>query len=452
MKNFKKAILAILLFYSSAATALNFKLSKQTIDEIKIADRNANIGIKIKNLMTGKVIYQQNENRYYNFASGLKAISIFSLYKYFGPDYLFTNKIIKKDSDYYLDINDPDFSTEDLEVLTDQLTENKITDIKGNFYIVKNEFTLPAQVEGRMIDDSNYCYGAPITKIHINKNCIKFTANPSAKLGKSIYVEAANLAPYKIINKTFTIPDKDLPKIKTFIENDKVIISGTLNKSAKEITIGVVVNNSSVHIENMVRQVLLKNKIDLKGQVLSRDLPYGATLVASISKSFEHVASKALQMSDNFIVDYILGSFGSRYAAKDWRNCGELLKQLANQQFGIDLSQSTIVDGSGLSRYNLLSINQFDDFLSSLYNSPDFERFLPMLATPSKEGTLKKRFKGMKIFAKTGGMTGVSSIIGYAFDKNNVVYSFIIVANDYYGVKQRYHYLEESIIRQITSN
>jgi D-alanyl-D-alanine carboxypeptidase/D-alanyl-D-alanine-endopeptidase (penicillin-binding protein 4) len=190
-----------------------------------------------------------------------------------------------------------------------------------------------------------------------------------------------------------------LSKIKIFIENNRIVVSGTLNKSTEKLTIGVVVNNSFRHLENMVRQVLLKNKISLNGQILLQDLPNNVTTVSIISKRFDNVGSKALQVSDNFIVDYLLSSFGSRYAAKDWRECGELLKQLATQQFGINLSQSTIVDGSGLSRYNLLSINQFDDFLSSLYNSPDFEKFLPMLATPNKEGTLKKRFNGMKIFA-----------------------------------------------------
>ena len=80
-----------------------------------------------------------------------------------------------------------------------------------------------------MIDDGNYCYGAPITKIHINKNCIKFSAKSSVELGKPISVRAFNQVPYKIINKTFTIPYKDLPKIKTFIENNKLVISGTLD-------------------------------------------------------------------------------------------------------------------------------------------------------------------------------------------------------------------------------
>jgi D-alanyl-D-alanine carboxypeptidase len=59
------------------------------------------------------------------------------------------------------------------------------------------------------------------------------------------------------------------------------------------------------------------------------------------------------------------------------------------------------------------------------------------------------RFKGVQIFAKTGGMSGVSSIVGYVFDRDNTLYSFVIVANNYIESKKKIMTLEEAIIRAV---
>ena len=451
MKNFKTIIIVICLLHNLNAIALNYSSQSRISNEIKVASRKADIGIKIKNLKTGKIIYQQNEDRYYNFGSSLKMISIFSLLRYFGSNYLFAGRLFEKNNSYYLDINDPDFSNKDLEILIAKLKELSSSNV-DNFYIVNSKFTTPDQVEGRMIEDGSYCYGSPVTKIHINKNCIRLKARPSTELKKPIYLKAKEVVPYKIINKTYTIPAEDWPKIKMSIEENKLIISGTLNKQSEEITIGAVVNDSQAHLENMVKEVLSKYNIILKGQVLPSSLPEDANLILSIGKTFNQLGSKALKMSDNFISDYMLAEFGSRYAAKDWRNCGNLLKQLVFTEFNVDLSKATIADASGLSRYNMLTVNQFDEFLFAIYNSQDFIKLLPMLAQADEESSLKERFKGIRIFAKTGGMTGISSIVGYVFDKNNIIYSFVIVSNNYFGNKKEIKELQEAIINYIVSD
>jgi len=200
----------------------------------------------------------------------------------------------------------------------------------------------------------------------------------------------------------------------------------------------------------MLRVTLLQSNITLKGQILLSDPPINARVITNINKSFNQAGCQALKKSDNFITDYMLAEFGSRYAAQDWRECGKLLKQLVLQEFNVDLTKATIVDGSGLSRYNVLTVNQFDEFLSALYRSPDFDKFLPMLAIPNEDGTLKKRFLNMKIFAKTGTMTGISSLVGYVFDKDNVAYSFVIVLNNYYGSQQDKNSFYDIILEHIT--
>ncbi len=72
-----------------------------------------------------------------------------------------------------------------------------------------------------------------------------------------------------------------------------------------------------------------------------------------------------------------------------------------------------------------------------------------MLARAGEDGSLINRFKGVQIFAKTGGMSGVSSLAGYVFDRDNTPYSFVIVSNNYLESKKRILDLEEAIIRAV---
>ena len=120
------------------------------------------------------------------------------------------------------------------------------------------------------------------------------------------------------------------------------------------------------------------------------------------------------------------------------------------ERFEVNLGDAVIVDGSGISRHNMLTVNQFDHFLTSVYKSNDWQQIFPMLAEPGQKGTLEERLQGLKVYAKTGGMTGVSSLVGYVLDKNNTPYSFVMVSNNYIGHKKIYTKLEDSIVRMIS--
>lgn len=424
------------------------EIDKKILSQIDKIDPNINIGIKIRNLKTGKVIYQQNEDRYYTFASSLKFISLISLQHYFGNNHQFISKILKKGNNYYLDINDPDFSTDNLDFLIKAIKKNSTTAIKGNFYIINNNFSLPPLIGGRMIEDGIYCMGAPITKVHINKNCIRLPAHAGVKTKDKINLKTENLIPYKIINNAITIPNGCPDKIITAIKNDRLIINGTLNRLTGNITISPAIHDNLNHLKLTLAKLLEKNAISLDGEILYGSKPKTSNEIASTYKTFQQLAKQALKTSDNYITDYLLADFSDIYAQKDWQESGSLLKQLVRQEFKVNLDETVIADGSGLSRYNLFTVNQFDQFLTAVYKN-NWPNALSILPTYNEPTALNNRFKGIKIFAKTGGMSGVSSLVGYGFDHNNIPYSFVVVSNNYIGPKKKYANLEAAIIKII---
>ena len=151
----KKIILLVILLVSIPALAVS--KTDKIKDLIKKTDPHINIGIKIKNLDTDTVVYQQNTHRYFTFASGLKFITLVTLLEELGGDYKFDSAILKRNNDYYLDIHDPEFSTQDLENLILSLKNKNITTIKGDFYIGNKEFLLPALIRTKTVGDTVYC-------------------------------------------------------------------------------------------------------------------------------------------------------------------------------------------------------------------------------------------------------------------------------------------------------
>ncbi|MBR5467380.1 MAG: D-alanyl-D-alanine carboxypeptidase/D-alanyl-D-alanine-endopeptidase [Bacteroidaceae bacterium] len=91
-----------------------------------------------------------------------------------------------------------------------------------------------------------------------------------------------------------------------------------------------------------------------------------------------------------------------------------------------------IADGSGLSLYNYITPNMLNALLVYAWVEQGIRTHLiPTLPIGGVDGTLKNRFHDTKaynnIFAKTGTVTGVSSLSGYANGGNGHVLSFCII-------------------------
>ncbi len=91
-----------------------------------------------------------------------------------------------------------------------------------------------------------------------------------------------------------------------------------------------------------------------------------------------------------------------------------------------------IADGSGLSLYNYITPQMLNALLVYAWSREETRSLLfPSLPIGGVDGTLKKRFIGTcacnNIFAKTGTVTGVSSLSGYANGGNGHVISFCII-------------------------
>lgn len=89
-------IIGLLTIIFTNCALANDSISGRVESLINKTDPNLNIGIKVKNLATGQVVYEKNSKRYFMPGSSLKFITLVSLLEHFGSDYQFVSSVLKQ--------------------------------------------------------------------------------------------------------------------------------------------------------------------------------------------------------------------------------------------------------------------------------------------------------------------------------------------------------------------
>ena len=107
------------------------------------------------------------------------------------------------------------------------------------------------------------------------------------------------------------------------------------------------------------------------------------------------------------------------------------------EKAGIGAEPLDFSDGSGLSRTNLLTPESVVRLLQYMERHPRAEEFRDCLPVAGRDGTLKNRMKGTaaqgRVLAKTGTLKFVSSLSGYATNRDGTRMAFSIMANNTRG-------------------
>lgn len=181
-------------------------------------------------------------------------------------------------------------------------------------------------------------------------------------------------------------------------------------------------------------KTLRKSKITTDGvRIVSGGLPEDARLLCMRTHSINQVLEQMMKESDNLYAEclyYQIAAYESNKKAKA-KHAQAVEKRLINK-IGLKSDDYRLADGSGLSLYNYLSPECETMLMRYAYQQPDiYTHLLPSLPIAGVDGTLKKRMIGTtaegNVKAKTGTVTGVSTLTGYLTASNGHLICFAIM-------------------------
>jgi serine-type D-Ala-D-Ala carboxypeptidase/endopeptidase (penicillin-binding protein 4) len=155
-----------------------------------------------------------------------------------------------------------------------------------------------------------------------------------------------------------------------------------------------------------------------------------------------------MHRSDNFFAEQSLIMVSNTVLGL--MNDGKIIDSLLKTDFK-DLPQKPRwADGSGLSRFNLFTPQDFIVILNKMKNEFGMERIKTIFPT-GNEGTLENYYRSEEgyIFAKTGTLSGVVALSGFIYTKKNKLLIFSILVNNHQASAVQVRRAMEKFVRSL---
>jgi len=468
-------LLVSVITLTSGCTALlsrEARLASQ-LDEIltRLDDSGATVTARVLELPDRRELYARDIDVPYTPASNMKIPVSAAGLDMFGPDHTFKTYLAQDGDDLWIigtgdpGLGDPRLAKRRgetpvtvLDKWADALAERGVKRITGDLYYYEDAFD-DEWAHSSWGDDTLHWYGAPVTGLIFNDNCIDITifpTEPGQPVRWEVMPPVENIT---VINECVTA-EKHEPTIEKLREGDIYKIGGTC---AKQVDLkSKPVGDPGAFLCDALRTHLAKRGIEVAGEIkrarkpLDNVIPPPASkLVATYETSMPDVIGRINTNSQNLFAEAICKLTGQAYAARAGRQVpgswsdGEQAMRAFLRELGVDDSGFAVADGSGLSDDNKVTSRMLTDLFAGMYARADGPVFMESLAKGGVDGTLQKRFAGLNghVFAKTGYIEGVRSLSGYVRTSDDEWLTFSIIYNHIPGSVKPYEALQDEAVK-----
>lgn len=190
----------------------------------------------------------------------------------------------------------------------------------------------------------------------------------------------------------------------------------------------------------LLKTELEQKGIEVVGDVISGTVPSDARRVAKhLSPPLADILKLMNKPSDNWIAELLFKAIGAEVMGEPgtWQKGRDAVNEFLEEIIG-EPPAHRFVDGSGLSRYNLLNVELLTKLLVYMYQNFELmPEYLASLPIAGVDGTLRNRMQGVSaekmLRAKTGTLSGVSALAGYTVTADDEVFAFGILISHYVG-------------------
>ena len=440
----KKIFAAILVFFMAlsvqARGAKPQKADFASVINDSGVEKNS-VAISVKDVNTGKPVYELNEKILMHPASVQKVLTLLPAVEALGEDYEFTTTIYKRgDDSYVIKLGaDPYLTSSDLKSLVNNIDRETVKKI----YVDDSILEKKSWGEGWQWDDDMNVLMPRFNSYNLDGNLIKLTLMPAGR-GEPALIINPSKYPFVFLNNVITGDKNEVTVSRdNSISANTLSLSGTVNKP---YIVKVPANNLKRYFDIRFTNTIHDKNIYLKQNLIADKVTEDDTELDKITHPISQAVEDILKNSSNLASETLSKLAGGK-VYEDMGTDIDGIKVFNNycKKLGLDTSRIRIVDASGVSKNNLINADFISEFLVKTKDNPLMQN-LPAAG----EGTLTQRMLPLKdnLKAKTGTHGDLSSIAGYLTTKKGNKYAFCIIINDTTATISDMKSLEDYFIRE----
>ncbi len=451
------------MFCLPSWSANDINLSSR-VESVIAREGDLNVGILIKELNNGKIIYERHSHRLFVPASVVKLLTAYGALHYLGVDYKFSTTLLTDNSnikDHVLSGNlylkftgDPSLTNQDLSTIFASLEQLAIKQVNGDIIIDSSLYPdHNSAVGGFTWNDQPFCYAAPKTAIVINNNCAEAWVQTS-KIGAPVNITNKRDVVLAISNNMNTAEanKKNCLFESKYLEQNQYEVYGCMPKEWDKVRLNFALPDNHKMISDYINSIFLRKHIKLSGRIISGLAKGRVMIYRHQSPPLTELLKVVLQDSNNVASANIFKAMGAQYSGEEAtdKNGVAAIYNLLDKE-AISRDELAVYDGAGESWYNLISPYVLVSILEHIYQNKTLHAHLQeLLPTFNENGTVKNRTfdnpNSQYLVAKTGTLNHTSALAGYYLPPNQPHYAFAIMINNYLTDHYKIKKLEDQLL------
>jgi len=455
MKQILFFCIALSVCFFSQAQTLTARLERLMNDPVL---RTSEVGITVYDLTAQQPVFTYQDKKLYRPASIQKLITGITALVELSPNHAFTTSVYYKgvvaDSTLYGDLYvvggfDSEFGEQEMDELVGRVAALGIHRIEGK---VIGDVSLADSLyygDGWSWNDAVYEFQPCLSPLMYCKGVVSVTARPAPQDTIAEISVSPMSSYYTVENRTrCRCPEAGRFRVtRNWMEQgNRLTVAG--NVSARTTKLLSLHNSQKFFMHTFIERLRWRGietgdycfgELSLRADSLcargkASSSPDSAVWVASVSHSLAEVLTRAMKKSDNLSAEAMLRHLALMSDKKKHVSASDGVEIIGHliRRMGYDPKSYCLVDGSGVSLYNYVSPDLLLAFLKYAYARPDVYAVLKeSLPIAGVDGTLWYRMRGKsaykKVRAKTGTVTGISSLAGFAHTPGNHVLAFVII-------------------------
>jgi D-alanyl-D-alanine carboxypeptidase/D-alanyl-D-alanine-endopeptidase (penicillin-binding protein 4) len=391
-------------------------------------------------------LYAHDAERYFIPASNAKLLTTAAVLDQLGASFRIRTSVYQIDSPSHeitlqvVGRGDPSLTDAELQTLARQIRDRGITQI--NQLIATDQFFRGDAINPTWEwEDIQAGYGAPVNSLILNQNSIGLTLIPQ-QLGQPLRVEWDNPAEanhWQIDNRSQTVETTapEFVDVGRDLSQPTLLVRGQLQVGSASELVSVSIPQPASYFLQHFQQALSSAGIQVDRSVVSPGLalPQASEIAAIESPPLADLLIETNRDSNNLYAEALLRILGVTHApnADSSLEAGITALTASLTHLGVHPDGYHLVDGSGLSRRDLISPDALVETLQAMARSPNASTYRASLSVAGVNGTLQHRFQNTplqgKLYAKSGSLNGVIALSGYLEPPNHVPLVISIIVN-----------------------